>query len=143
MLIDILNSSNYISVNRDAIRIFGLNTAVYCSELLTIYKKAITKKKLYDDNYFKVDRSYIEKQISISRASFAKEASMFLRIWNLLQDLTVRSERSRPTALQHVLAFPNTMANIFSPMNPSFSLPKLLRFLSNSTSALLPPLLLQ
>ena len=66
MLIDILNSSNYISVNRDAIRIFGLNTAVYCSEILTIYKKAINKKKLYDDNYFKVDRNYIEKQTSIS-----------------------------------------------------------------------------
>lgn len=66
MLIDILNSSNYISVNRDAIRIFGLNTAVYCSEILTIYKKAISKKKLYDDNYFKVDRDYIQKQTSLS-----------------------------------------------------------------------------
>ena len=39
MLIDLLNSSNYIMINRDAIRVFGLNTAVYCSELLNIYKK--------------------------------------------------------------------------------------------------------
>lgn len=66
MLIDILNSSNYIMVNRDAIRIFGLNTAVYCSELLNIYKKAVEKKKLINDSYFKVDRNYILKQTSIS-----------------------------------------------------------------------------
>ena len=66
MLIDILNSSNYIMVNMDAIRIFGLNTAVYCAELLNIYKKAVSKKKLYNDNkYFKIDRDYIQKQTSI------------------------------------------------------------------------------
>ena len=58
MLIDILNSSNYIMVNMDAIRIFGLNTAVYCAELLNIYKKAVSKKKLYNDNkYFKIDNN--------------------------------------------------------------------------------------
>lgn len=65
MLIDLINSSNYIMINRDAIRIFGLNTAVYCSELLNIYKKAFTKKKLYNDTYFKIDRDYIKKQTSI------------------------------------------------------------------------------
>ena len=65
MLIDLLNSSNYIMINRDAIRVFGLNTAVYCSELSNIYKKAVEKKKLYDGQYFKVDRNYIEKQTSI------------------------------------------------------------------------------
>jgi len=66
MLIDLLNSSNYIMVNRDAIRIFGLNTSVYCSELLNIYKKAVEKKKLYENNFFKVDRAYITKQTSLS-----------------------------------------------------------------------------
>lgn len=66
MLIDLLNSSNYIMVNRDAIRIFGLNTSVYCSELLNIYKKAVEKKKLIEDKYFKVDRNYILKQTSLS-----------------------------------------------------------------------------
>ena len=50
----------------DAIRIFGLNTAVYCAELLNIYKKAVSKKKLYNDGkYFKIDRDYIKKQTSI------------------------------------------------------------------------------
>lgn len=68
MLIDLLNSANYIMVNIDAIKILGLNTAVYCAELLNIYKKAFTKEKLFDINnqkYFKVDRNYIKKQTSL------------------------------------------------------------------------------
>lgn len=66
MLIDLLNSSNYIMVNKDAIRIFGLNTSVYCAELLNIYKKAVEKKKLINDSYFKLDRNYIMRETSIS-----------------------------------------------------------------------------
>lgn len=66
MLIDLLNSANYIMVNKDAIRIFGLNTAIYCSELLNIYKKAVVKNKLYNDGtYFKIDREYIKEQTSL------------------------------------------------------------------------------
>lgn len=53
-------------VNMDAIRIFGLNTAVYCAELLNIYKKAVSKKKLFNGGkYFKIDRDYIKKNTSI------------------------------------------------------------------------------
>ena len=66
MLADLLNSANYIMVNKDAIRIFGLNTSIYCAELLNIYKKAVEKKKLLDNNSFKVDRNYITKQTSLS-----------------------------------------------------------------------------
>lgn len=68
MLIDLLNSSNYIMINRDAIRIFGLNTAVYCSEILNIYKKALDKEKFIDpeEKIFKVDRRYIEKQTTLT-----------------------------------------------------------------------------
>ena len=65
MLIDLLNSANYLMVNMEAIRIFGLNTAVYCSELLNIYKKAVVKNKLYNGTYFKIDREYIKKQTSL------------------------------------------------------------------------------
>lgn len=66
MLIDLLNSSNYLMVNMDAVHIFGLSTAVYCAELLNIYKKAVTKKKLYNDGkYFKIDREYMKKQTSL------------------------------------------------------------------------------
>ena len=66
MLIDLLSSNNYILVNKDAIHILGLNTAIYCAELLNIYKKAKEKDKLTTDNYFKVDRSYIKKQTSLN-----------------------------------------------------------------------------
>lgn len=66
MLIDLLNSSNYIMVNKDAIRIFGLNTSIYCAELLNIYKKANQKKKLVNEEYFKIDRNYILKETSLS-----------------------------------------------------------------------------
>lgn len=66
MLADLLNSANYIMVNKDAIRIFGLNTSIYCAELLNIYKKAVEKKKLLENNFFKVDRNYITKQTSLT-----------------------------------------------------------------------------
>ena len=66
MLIDLLNSANYIMVNMDAIRLFGLNAAVYCAELLNIYKKALLKKKLIDGKYFRIDREFITKRTSLS-----------------------------------------------------------------------------
>ena len=63
MIVDLLSPANYIMVNRDAVKTLGLNTAVYTSELLTIYKKVVTKKKFVnDDKFFEVDRAYIEKQ---------------------------------------------------------------------------------
>lgn len=66
MLADLLSPANYIMVSRDAIRILGLNTAVYCSELLTIYKKVVSKKKFVNENkFFVVDRDYITKQTSL------------------------------------------------------------------------------
>jgi len=66
MLIDLLNSQNYIMVNMDAINIFGLNTAVYCAELLNVYKKAVIKEKIIEDKYFRIDREYIAERTSIS-----------------------------------------------------------------------------
>lgn len=67
MLVDLLNSQNYIMVNMDAINILGLNTAVYCAELLNVYKKAVLKKKFVNDNkFFKIDREFIAKRTSIS-----------------------------------------------------------------------------
>lgn len=65
MLVDLLSPANYIMINREAIKIFGLNTAVYCSELLTIYKKAVKKKAFFDNGFFKVDRKYITDQTSL------------------------------------------------------------------------------
>lgn len=66
MLVDLLSPANYLMINKDAIKILGLNTAVYCSELLTIYKKVVTKKKfINEEKYFQVDREYIKKQTSL------------------------------------------------------------------------------
>lgn len=54
----------------DAIRVFGLHSAVYVAELLNIYKKAKLKKKLITavdgGEYFKVDRKYIADRTSLS-----------------------------------------------------------------------------
>ena len=66
MLIDILNSNNFGSYNRTVAQIFGLNAAVYCSELLNVYKKAQIKNKLVDNNYFKVDRKWMFKMTTLS-----------------------------------------------------------------------------
>lgn len=65
MLIDLLNSYNYITINLDAIKLLGLNGAVYCAELLNIYKKAIIKKKLMNSMVI-VDRKYIAERTTLT-----------------------------------------------------------------------------
>lgn len=65
MLIDTLNQENYISYNITLAGVFGLEGAVYCSVLLSIYKKAQIKNKLIDNDYFKVDRKYIYERTRI------------------------------------------------------------------------------
>lgn len=51
----------YLYVNRKLLKIFGLETAVYLSEIFNISMKVI-KKKSFDpqSGFFKVDRQYIE-----------------------------------------------------------------------------------
>lgn len=66
MLVELLNSDNHITFNVKTAQIFGLTTAVYLSELFSIYNKAIKKNKLVDDNYFKLDRKYMFIRTSIS-----------------------------------------------------------------------------
>lgn len=66
MLVDIFDNNNSISINYKTIQVFGLPTAVYLTELINIYKKAIKKNKLTDDDYFKVDRKYISNILSLS-----------------------------------------------------------------------------
>lgn len=66
MLIELLNSNNYISFNIKTAQIFGLNTAVYISELLSIYEKATIKEKLVDNEYFKLDRKYVFIRTTLS-----------------------------------------------------------------------------
>lgn len=80
MLIDLLNSYNYITVNMDAIKIFGLNTAVYCAELLNIYKKACLKNKLVEGNYFKVNRDFISDRTSLGIEDQLKSDANLMKI---------------------------------------------------------------
>ena len=65
MVIDVLSSSNYISVNISLCQVFGLNAAVYCSEIFNIYKKVQIKNKFIDGDYFKIDRKYIMSRTTL------------------------------------------------------------------------------
>ncbi len=80
MFIDLLNSQNYIMVNMDAIRIFGLNTATYCAELLNVYKKAHIKNKLIDNNYFKIDRKFMFERTSLSVEDQLKSDANLMKV---------------------------------------------------------------
>lgn len=66
MLIELLNPNNYISYNIKTAQIFGLNTAVYMTELLNIFEKARNKDKLVDKEYFKLDRKYVFIRTTLS-----------------------------------------------------------------------------
>lgn len=68
MLLDLLDPNNVGTYNITLAQVLGLNTAVYCSELLAIYKKALVKNKMVGDQqiYFKVDRKYIYKRTSLT-----------------------------------------------------------------------------
>jgi len=66
MLVDVLSSDNYLYVNVGAIKILGLNNAIYCSELLKILRKATKKKKIDEKGFFKVDRTYLKSRTSMS-----------------------------------------------------------------------------
>lgn len=66
MFIDLLDNASYINVNIKLARIFGLNAAVYCSELINIYNKAVKKNKIIDDGFFKLDRTYMTNRTTLS-----------------------------------------------------------------------------
>lgn len=83
MLVDLLSSDNYISVNISMIKLFGLSGAVYCSELLSIYNKAKRKQKI-EDGYITVDRNYIMERTTIT----VEEQLKFDVAWTKLNLLT-------------------------------------------------------
>ena len=66
MLIDIFDMNDYITFNINVAKIFGLNCAVYCSELVTIYKKALKKNKMVDGEFFKLDRKYVTDRTTLT-----------------------------------------------------------------------------
>lgn len=79
MLIELLSMSNYGSYNFKIAQIFGLNHAVYLSELLNINSKAIAKNKL-EDKYFKLDRKYIESRTTLTTEQQLMIDEDFIRV---------------------------------------------------------------
>ena len=65
MLLDVLNSTSYLLINKNAVKLFGLDTAVYLSEIVNIYYKATRKNKLVNNTYFKLDRKYVSDMTTI------------------------------------------------------------------------------
>lgn len=67
MLIELLSTSNYVSYNIKLAELLGLHAAIYISELMNINDKAIKKNKV-DQEYFKLDRSYITSRTTIEES---------------------------------------------------------------------------
>ena len=65
MLIDLINTSNYVSYNIKLAQLLGLKEAIYLSELLNINDKAIRKNKI-NNNYFDIDRKYLETRTTLN-----------------------------------------------------------------------------
>lgn len=67
MVLDLLSTDMYLQFNIKLAHRIGLHSAIYLGELLNINKKAIQKGKLVEDNYFKVDRTYIEQRTTLQK----------------------------------------------------------------------------
>lgn len=86
MLIDLLSMDNYVSYNIKVAEIFGLHPAIYLSELMNINEKATRKSKLGKDEAFTVDRKYIEKRTTLTKAEQLKIDESFKEIGLLKVD---------------------------------------------------------
>lgn len=76
-LIPLLTMDNYISFNISLANTLGLKEAVYISELLNINDKAVRKSKTTND-FFTVDRKYIQSRTTITEAEQLKiDKSLF------------------------------------------------------------------
>lgn len=81
MLIDFLSTDTYGMYNIDLANIIGLHEAIYVNNLINIYKKAITKKKLHGD-FILIDREYIT---SVTTFTVAEQKEMDKK----LQDVSI------------------------------------------------------
>lgn len=85
MLVDLLSMDNYVNYNIQLAQILGLHPAIYISELLNINEKAVRKKKIIDD-YFVVDRKYIEKRTTLDSIEQEKIDKFLIKLSILKQD---------------------------------------------------------
>ena len=65
MLIELLRSSNYVNFNVKLAQILGLKPAIYLSQIMDINEKALRKNKI-DNNFFTIDRKYIENRTTLT-----------------------------------------------------------------------------
>ena len=64
MLIELLSMSNYGNYNIKVAHILGLEAAIYLNELMNINEKALRKNKI-DENFFTIDRTYIQERTTL------------------------------------------------------------------------------
>lgn len=67
MVLDLLSTDMQISFNLKLAHRIGLHAAIYLGELLNINKKAVTKNKVTDNGFFKIDRNYVEQRTTLTR----------------------------------------------------------------------------
>lgn len=65
-VLDALCPTEYVFVNKTAIKLLGLETATYWAELMTVLKQ-VKKKGTVVNGYFKLNRKYIEEETGISK----------------------------------------------------------------------------
>lgn len=88
MLLDLLSMDNYASYNIKVAQIFGLHPAIYLNELLNINEKAVRKSKITGESTFTIDRGYIEKRTTLTKAQQLKIDETFKEIGLLKVDET-------------------------------------------------------
>ena len=65
MMLSIVSTNNYNSYNVSIAHLIGLHEAIYLNELINIYEKAERKGKV-DNNFFHVDRTYVEERTTLN-----------------------------------------------------------------------------
>lgn len=66
MFLELVSTDNQVSYNIKTAHLFGLEAAVYLTELLNIYAKATSKNKLDENGYFKLQRSYVTQRTTLT-----------------------------------------------------------------------------
>ena len=85
MLVDLLCSGNLVSYNARIAQMIGLHPAIYLSELLTIEDKA-TRKSKKKNNYFTLDRNYMESRTTFSIEEQLQIDKCLIELGILVQD---------------------------------------------------------
>lgn len=79
MIVELLSPANYISFNIKLAKNIGVLNAIYISELLNVNEKALRKGKLAD-NFFTIDRKYIESRTTFDVVTQKQIESQLIKI---------------------------------------------------------------